>query len=179
MAVPERAAPVVLLAALTSNGKVPDGEIQQALEELWGPIHGWSEPYDLDAYTRYYFREMGSPLMKAICVFSCPYRPERLADAKLAASDIERRWATDGARAVNIDPGYLTPIGLVLASTKPASQRVYLRDGIYAECTLKFVNGGYQPWDWTYPDYRQPELRTFLDSLRGRALELSHSTEGR
>ena len=50
-------------------------------------------------------------------------------------------------RAVNIDPGYLDGARLVLASTKDHAHRIWLRDGIYAEVTLRFRFGRWQSFD--------------------------------
>lgn len=46
----------------------------------------------------------------------------------------------DYKRKVNLDPGYLEPSKLVLASTKNFSHRIYLNQGIYGEVTLLFAN---------------------------------------
>ncbi len=177
MGVAEPAPPALLVTAVTTNGRTPDREIHAALEETWGPVLGCLDPYRFEAFTHFYALEMGPELTKTICAFSRPFRPETLADAKITANKLEARWRRGAARDVNIDPGYLTPLNLVLASTKPAFHRVYLRNGVYAESTLKFVKGDYVTWDWTYPDYCQPALRAFLVSLRGRALDLFNSTE--
>jgi hypothetical protein len=62
----------------------------------------------------------------------------------------------------------------VLATTKDQAHRVYLRDGIYAEATLRFHAGAYEPWPWTYADYRQPAVRTFLKEARDLYRGLRH-----
>jgi len=67
---------------------------------------------------------------------------------------------------VNIDPGYLDQAKLVLASTKNYVHRVYLNDGIYAELTLFFQDKSFQPWQWTYPDYRTPEYIGIFNHIR-------------
>jgi len=94
---------------------------------------------------------------------------EELADVKLAGNaledDLKEKSGLKG-RPVNIDPGYLSLENLVLATTKARPHRVYLRDGIYAESTLGYVNGAYRPWPWTYPDYARPILQPFFLSAR-------------
>jgi hypothetical protein len=54
----------------------------------------------------------------------------------------------------------------MLASTKDNAQRIFLRDGIYAEVTLHFENDAFQPWPWTYRDYQEPFVRDFLKQGR-------------
>jgi hypothetical protein len=41
-----------------------------------------------------------------------------------------------------------------------------LRDGIFAEVTLRFHAGAFEPWPWTYADYREPEVLSFLTDAR-------------
>ena len=48
--------------------------------------------------------------------------------------------------------------------TRPTA--LYLRDGIFAEVTLHFRDGRFQPWPWTYADYRLPEVLAFLGEAR-------------
>jgi hypothetical protein len=40
-----------------------------------------------------------------------------------------------GGCPVNLDPGYLDLLKVILASTENANQRIYLKSGIYAEAT--------------------------------------------
>jgi hypothetical protein len=54
----------------------------------------------------------------------------------------------------------------VLASTKDHAHRIYLADGIYAEVTLAFRGGAWQPLDWTYPDYRRADFQAFFTKCR-------------
>jgi hypothetical protein len=69
-------------------------------------------------------------------------------------------------RPLNLDPGILTLGKFLLATTKDQAHRIYLRDGIYAEVTLRFQDGKYEPWPWTYGDYREPALLAFLKETR-------------
>jgi hypothetical protein len=55
---------------------------------------------------------------------------------------------------------------LVLASTKDHGHRVYLGQGIYAEVTLQYRGGRFQPWPWTYPDYASEEYCRLFGEIR-------------
>jgi hypothetical protein len=72
---------------------------------------------------------------------------------------------------VNLDPGYLEAGKLVLASTKNASQRIYLRAGIYAEATLLYYEGAFHGCSYTYPDYLWPQTLAFFIRLRALYLQ--------
>lgn len=123
------------------------------LEIFFGPLKQSSAPVRF-IQTDYYAREMGPDLWRQFLVFERLRAPEELAAWKLAAKELEQRLGLDPRRrCVNIDPGYLAPGKLVLASTKDYAHRLYLREGIYAEITLKIQSGRFHPWDWTYPDY--------------------------
>nr|HID14469.1 DUF4416 family protein [Anaerolineae bacterium] len=52
------------------------------------------------------------------------------------------------------------------ATTKDWQHRVYLGGGIYAEVTLRYRKGSFQPWEWTYPDYRSPEYIAIFNHIR-------------
>jgi hypothetical protein len=46
------------------------------------------------------------------------------------------------------------------------AHRIYLRNGVHAEVTLRFQAGVFEPWPWTYADYRLPLVRAFLKEAR-------------
>jgi hypothetical protein len=120
--------------------------------------------------TNYYVAEMGSDLKKQFWVFAEPIDPGRLAAIKRQTNEWEAEYAGlkthREPRPLNLDPGYLTLAKLVLASTKDHAHRIYLGEGIYAEVTLSFRRGGWQPFDWTYPDYRRQDYQDFFTRCR-------------
>jgi len=67
---------------------------------------------------------------------------------------------------VNIDPGYLTPAKLILATTKDYSHRLYLGRGIYGEIILVYSCGSFKPLPWTYPDYRSEDYSKYFSRVR-------------
>ena len=123
-------------------------------------------------YTDYYQEEMGSGLERQFLAFAQRIKPEQLTAIKLRTNRLEQRWFSANAkRQVNIDPGYLTPAKLVLATTKDHQHRLYLGRGIYAEVTLRYRHHTFTHWDWTYPDYRTPEYIAIFNALRERLLK--------
>jgi len=117
-------------------------------------------------FTTYYQKELGPGVHRRFLSFPAPYAPDRLAESKLLTNEIEKGHALGGRRRINLDPGYVTLGKLVLATTKDQAHRVYLGQGIYAEVTLAYHRGGFQPWPWTYPDYRSPEYLAIFNHLR-------------
>jgi hypothetical protein len=132
---------------------------------------GCSSPVLLFDFTDYYAADMGSPLFRRFYLYPPPFDPARLADVKLRTNALEaeaaRKLDLGVRRPLNLDPGYLTPSKVVLASTKDHAHRIYLRDGIYAEVTLHYQNKSYRSWPWTFPDYRsEPYIRFFNEARR-------------
>ena len=67
---------------------------------------------------------------------------------------------------VNIDPGYLLHERFVLATGKNYSHRIYIGKGIYADLTLMYTKGKFEPLPWTYPDYASENIIDFLEKVR-------------
>lgn len=141
------------------------GAVDQSLISRFGPIDLRSPDFEF-TFTDYYSGEMGPDLQKRFCSFERLVMPEDLPDLKKASMEIESGFAISGTRTVNIDPGYLEESKLVLASTKNFSHRIYLRNDIWAEVTLRFVRGEFVKHEWTYPDYSQKLAIQFLKSVR-------------
>jgi len=122
------------------------------------------------AVSQFYEKEMGPKVLRRVLSFEPLRSPEKIAEVKLATQQLEEKQRNPDlqsfGRKVNIDPGYLEAGKVVLASTKNASQRIYLRSGIYAEATLLYYEGGFHGCSYTYPDYLWPETLAFLASLR-------------
>ena len=159
---------LLLLAAFSRQREALDWARQRA-EAVWGPLGLASERFVFDA-TDYYEPAMGAGLEKCFFAFQRLIDPGTLAELKHATNAWEREYAESAAHAeprpLNLDPGYITPAKLVLASTKDHAHRLYLRDGIYAEVTLSFRDGRWQPHGWTYPDYRREDYHKFFDECR-------------
>ncbi len=139
------------------------------MEDLWGRIDLLSEVRLFD-YTSYYEPEMGAPLYRRWAAFRDLVPQERLVSIKQQALGLEDEWTVQGKRRLNIDPGLLTAERLVLSTGKNFSHRIYLSAGIFAEVTLIYRGGGFQPLPWTYPDYRDPLSRWWFDRTREKYL---------
>ena len=159
--------PVKLIVGMITA--VPDllPAVHQSLSEQFGRIDFASDLLPFD-YTTYYEPEMGKDLKRQFASFEPLIAPDELAPAKCFSNAVECEFATDdgGGRRINLDPGYVSAAKLVLASTKDHAHRIYLQDGIYAEITLKFYHKTFQPWEWTYPDYRTPAYIDIFNHIR-------------
>ena len=67
---------------------------------------------------------------------------------------------------VNLDPGYMLHERFVLASGKNFSHRIYVGRRIYADLTLIYTKGRFQTLPWTYPDYTEQNMLTYLEQVR-------------
>lgn len=161
--------PVLLVVAAFSRYEAALDWVRRRLQAEFGPIALESPIHPFDQ-TDYYASTMGTGLKKVFFAAAKWIDPGDLADIKLRSNVWEEEYAaTAGAaepRPLNIDPGYLTPGKLVLASTKDFVHRVYLAKGIFAEVTLFYRRGTWEPHPWTFPDYREARYHPFFDHCR-------------
>ncbi len=139
--------------------------VAEALTVRFGALDLVGPWFNFD-FTCYYRAEFGEPLYRRMLAFRDPVDQGGLAAVKEATNAIEVRFAQGGLRRVNIDPGYLVRERFVLASGKNFTHRIYLDSGIYADLTLVYRKGDFQPLPWTYPDYTRPEMLAFLHRVR-------------
>jgi hypothetical protein len=150
---------------------------ENALEQARRRVVGRYGPVDLESavfpfdYTTYYNEEMGEAILRQFLSFRDLFDPANLRRIKGEAIGIEREMAVEGKRVANLDPGYVNFSTVVLATTKDASYRVYLGEGIYAEATLCYRKGAFGPFDWTYRDYRDEESLRFFGEVRAKFKE--------
>lgn len=167
MGTPREPDPAKYFVALLAVEAGPLIQAEDDLAAILGDIDSRSEivPW---TESNYYEKEMGGGLLRRFISFAPLSAPDQLARIKLRTQAIEQRHrrAISGERRVNLDPGYLDAYKVVLASTKNASQRVYLHAGIYAEATLHYHDGGFHGLPYTYRDYLWPETLAFLRRLR-------------
>ena len=161
--------PVKLMCSIFTADEMLLAVARDALTSQWGPLDYQSEwlPFN---HTTYYAREFGENLLRQIVAFANLIPREQLAAVKRATNELETTWAAQDRRRVNLDPGYISLDKLVLATTKDYSHRIYIGQGIYAEVTLKYRHGSFQPWEWTYPDYASPRYCEMFAAIRQRYL---------
>ena len=168
------AEPVKLFVGMLSAYPGALAEAEARLVQVLGPVDLRSDLWAHE-FTEYYRDEMGQPLLRGFLAFAEVIPPDRLACIKRLANQVEqdvaamREWPV--LRPVNLDPGYIAPSRLVLATTKDNAHRIYLEGGIYGEVTLLWRRDKWVPLEWTYPDYRTKDYHEFFTRVRGRLLE--------
>ena len=124
--------------------------------------------------TTYYTPSMGSDLILQMSAYHL-IPLEDFPALKIFSNGLEETFKTDNShpeeRPLNLDPGYLNAHKFILATTKDADHRLYLKDGIYAESTLHYVKDSWQEWSWTYPNYKKEIYKNFLLQCRKVFLE--------
>ena len=143
----------------------------QDLKKVFGEIDFISERFPFD-FTDYYNQEMGGDLYRHFITFEPHVSRDSLPDIKCTTNSLEEKYAVSGGnRRINIDPGYLCQVHVILATTKAYTHRPYLSKGIYADLTLIYRNKSFQALDWTYPDYRQEKVIQLFNWLRKKYSE--------
>lgn len=137
------------------------------LKGAFGETDLESEPYCFSDISPYYDEEMGGKVYRKILSFSECRDPAELAEIKEFTNKIEQDSATGGNRCVNLDAGFVSCGRLSLATTKNAGHRIPLADGIYAELTLFYARHAWNPFPWTYMDFKLPQVHAFLSQVRG------------
>lgn len=135
------------------------------LAKKFGRIDLESEKIDFDS-TDYYYPEMGEPLTRKFISFEKLRKPEQFVDIKLYCVKLERKFALNRHRRINIDPGYLNEAKLVLTTTKDFAHRIYIGKGVYAEVTLSYIGNNFVEFSTTFPDYRTPQYKKIFLSIR-------------
>ena len=159
------------------------GAARESVAGALGPALSEAGPFPF-RHTGYYARQAGPSILRVFFGLAGPVSPEWLAEAKTRTNGLEealaRRLCADAAspcpwpRPVNLDPGYVALSKTVLASAKDFWHRVPLRDGVYAEVTLRWRRGAegrsgrWEPLPWTFPDYAEERYHPFLSDLRDR-----------
>lgn len=165
MAQPRAAEPVKLLAAILWTSTEALKSAVDEMTRLWGSVDftGADHPFDL---TGYYEPEMGANLNRRLISFQQLVPPEILVEAKHLCNRIEDGLAGSKGRLVNLDVGYLDHNKIVLASFKGAGQKIYLKDGVWADLVARYRSGRYSPFEWTFPDFRDGRYDAELARIR-------------
>jgi len=162
---PREHKPVKLVVGMFTNRLELFKETLRALKKRFGPVDYESPPLPFNK-TDYYEEEFGKELKRKFYSFRKLIRAEDLPKIKIFTNNLEKKFTERGKRSINLDPGYLAPAKLVLATTKDYQHRIYYGKGIYGEVTLKYKKGSFTPWEWTYPDYRTKEYIEIFNHIR-------------
>lgn len=142
----------LFIATLYSKNEYFEKAFKILVEEFGNTLFV-SQPYKWD-YSRYYDKELGSPILRQFIFFEKFINPRLLPDIKIRTNEMEESLSIKGKRQINLDPGYMTLSKIVLASTKNYAHRLYLDKGIYGEVTLIYKDKTYKPHIFTYRDYQ-------------------------
>ncbi|MFA5239291.1 MAG: DUF4416 family protein [Phycisphaerae bacterium] len=125
--------------------------------------------------TDYYKDEIGENILRQFVSIEKLIDPGTLAQIKHDTNSLEQQLADSLKlalpRPVNLDPGFMEPSKLVLASTKNFSHRIYIGNKMFAEVTLVYEKGAWRHFEYTFPDYRQQCYFDFFNKVRTRLLE--------
>ncbi len=174
MAKPGPVEPVKLIVALLWNDAATLESALSFMRERWGEFDFSGADHLFDA-THYYEEEMGTGLKRRLVTFARLVAPESIRQAKLECNAMEDTLVRNGARSVNLDIGYLDHSKIVLASAKYAGQKIHLGDGIYADLIARYRAGRYQPFEWTFPDFRDGRYDEDLARIRTIYLAQLHA----
>ncbi len=114
----------------------------------------------------YYDDEMGTDLVKLVVSFPRLIGPHKLPWLKAVATAIEKEYAADGKRQVNIDPGYVDFYKVVLASSKCGWPKIYVGRRTWADPVLRYYGGRFEPFPWTFPDFKDGRYDADLMTIR-------------
>lgn len=114
--------------------------------------------------------EMGHQLTRRFFSFEKQVGLDRLPDLKRLCRKIEAGFADEVDdylfRAVNVDPGIMTPENVVMASSQGMNYRLYLTNGVYAQVELIWSRGQFVQLPWTNPDFTHPEALDLFNRVR-------------
>ena len=125
--------------------------------------------------TDYYADQAGEHILRQFVTIEKLIDPGELAAIKHKTNKMEQALAAQLdvglPRPINLDPGYIEPSKLVLASTKNFSHRIYIGDNMYAEVTLTYSKRSWLDYRYTFADYKQGRYHDFFSKVRERLLE--------
>lgn len=163
--------PVKLIVGILASDASVLEVSRTVLTDAYGRADFVSEVYPFDM-TKYYVDEAGPAMVRQFLAFETLIDPGRLAAIKHQTNQMEQELAasldTPFPRPANLDPGYLEPSKLLLASTKNFAHRIYIGDRMYAEVTLTYNKGQWESFPFTFPDFKSGRYNDFLSDVRRR-----------
>ncbi|MCL2485082.1 MAG: DUF4416 family protein [Endomicrobia bacterium] len=161
---------VKLFCGIITSGQDYTDKALAELENKFGSIDFTSKMVSFDNFSDYYNPEMGNGLTRFWVSFEKLISAADIAPVKIWANSVEDSLSDGRKRKINIDPGYITPANIILATTKDFSHRIYIKDGIYGEVTTIYQKNGFVKLPWSYPDYMSETAADFLLQARSKLL---------
>jgi hypothetical protein len=165
---------VKLIIGVLAANEAALAEAVKAISKKFGKIDLTSEVWPF-TQTDYYKDETGPNILRQFVSIEKLIDPGKLAKIKHIANKMEQKLADSLGmrlpRPVNLDPGFIEPSKLILASTKNFSHRIYIGNKMFAEVTLMYEKGRWRNFEYTFPDYRQSCYQDFLSKVRTRLVE--------
>lgn len=161
-----------ILFLLTAHQELAEPIIEK-FSTLLGPVEHQS-PWHPFTHSSYYEKELGPNLKRCLISFKNLFEPHRLAELKRLATEQEKLMTHDpstklragSCRMTNIDPGYLDLFKVVLASAKAGGMKTALTAETFAYPILRFAKGGWHPFEWTFPDFKEETYHRDLLKIR-------------
>ncbi|MFH1370688.1 MAG: DUF4416 family protein [Planctomycetota bacterium] len=166
--------PVKLIIGILAADKNALAAAVKSIAAKFGQIDLKSDVWPF-TQTDYYKDQAGPDILRQFVSIEKLIDPGTLAQIKHDTNSLEQQLADSlklpHPRPVNLDPGFIEPSKLVLASTKNFSHRIYIGNKMFAEVTLMYEKGNWRHFDYTFPDYKQSCYQDFLTKVRNRLLE--------
>jgi hypothetical protein len=154
--------PVKLITGVLYSTEKSLTWVREELYNIWGEEELISKPWIFDMTD--YYKSISPSLFRCFISYKGLRSAADIVDWKISACQIE--CESGSSRTVNIDPGYIDGARLALASTKDHAHRVYIRNGIHVEITLRYQNKKWKPFDCTFPDFASGLYDDFLTEVR-------------
>ena len=166
--------PVKLIIGILAANEIALAAAVKTISKSFGVIDLTSDVWSF-TQTDYYKDELGPNALRQFVSIDRLIDPGKLAQIKHDTNSLEQQLADSLkltlSRPVNLDPGFIEPSKLVLASTKNFSHRIYIGNKMFAEVTLMYEKGNWRHFEYTFPDYRQSCYHDFFTKVRNRLLE--------
>lgn len=163
---PEIPPPVMPAVSVLAGSEDGVSSVLPALEGFFGRIALESEPFPFDM-SDYYRPEMGERLARVWLCFTDLRDASELPLWKIFCHGLEQDLLSPSGRTVNLDPGYLDHGKLVLASFKPAPDKIYMGSGVWAHTCLRYRFGDFSGPDHSFPDFIDGRFNCFFRKAKG------------
>ena len=160
----------LIMGVIFCDDAILDGAMRALIQEF-GECDGMCEEFSFsEEFSTYYDGELGGKGRRRIYSFERLVDPARQAEIKEFTNELEAKFALDGQRKINLDPGFISHGRLMLPTTKAAGFRIPLKRGIHTELTLFYARGEWHDLPWSYRDYKSEKVKAFLTETRKKYL---------